>query len=69
MNSLKKYLIKKGESTASFARKAEVSQPTIWRIINGETKQISPNTAQLIEKATGGEVTVLALLYPNEKAA
>jgi DNA-binding transcriptional regulator YdaS (Cro superfamily) len=69
MNILQKYLTQKNETPTAFARRVGVSQPTIWRIVKGETKQISPNTAFLIEKATNGEIKALHLLDPQIKAA
>ncbi len=66
MEILKKYLEWKNESVSAFAKRAKISQPTIWRIINGKTKRVSPDIALLIEKATKGEIKVMSLLYPGE---
>lgn len=46
----------------------KLNQPTIWRIINGKVIP-RPETAALIEQATGGAVDRMSLLYPSQPKA
>lgn len=66
MHPLEAFLEKHNLSQNQFAKDAGVSQPTISRYINGETKQASAKNALKIEKATNGTVTRMELLFPNE---
>ena len=47
------------------ARKLGLSAPFITQIIKGDRRP-SPEIAQKIEEKTGGQVTRMELLYPNE---
>lgn len=68
--NLPNYLIKHGLNVTSFVLKAnkemkngKLSQPTVWRVVK---EKVSPRleTALLIEKATGGEVTWQEVICP-----
>ena len=65
MNPLKKYLQDKKESEYAFAKRAEIPQPTVWRIASGQNTP-TPLIAEKIEKATNGKVTRMQLLYPEK---
>jgi len=64
MNALSTYLEKNNLSPTQFAKLNGLKQPTIWRIINLKYKP-NPQTAQKIQQATGGAVTVMELLFPE----
>jgi len=61
----KKYLEKTKQNPNSFSKKHCCSNATVWRAANG--KALRPLTAQKISAITGGEVTVLELLFPKNK--
>ena len=67
MNELSAYLEQNNLSDSEFARLANLKQPTVWRIKNNKVKQISPDSAKRIEKATGGAITAMSLLFPTNK--
>jgi transcriptional regulator with XRE-family HTH domain len=67
MNALSKYLQENNLTDSEFARIAKLKQPTVWRIKNNKVKQVSPDSARLIEKATGGSVTAMELLFPRQR--
>lgn len=46
-----------GGSQTTLARKANVSQNAIWKLLNGITKQPTYATAVKLEEAVGGEIT------------
>ena len=58
---------KYNETDVSFAKKAGLNQPTLWRIRN---LKVVPRaaTALEIEQATNGEVTAMELLLPKDTA-
>jgi len=62
------YLKHKNMSANQLAIKSGVPQPTVSRILNGKSRP-SPETAQKIEQATGGAVTLRELLFPEKPAA
>lgn len=71
--NLQTYLEKHDLNISQFVEQAnqalkdeKLNQPTVWRILNGKVVP-RPETASLIEQATGGEVTRMELLYPNQK--
>jgi len=66
---LSEYLQRKKLTVTAFAKIAGVPQPTVWRILNGKINNPSPNIAERIEKATGGSVSRMELLYPNHNKA
>jgi len=66
MNPLQKYLELKNETASIFAKRCGVSQPTIWRFLNNETNSLKAKTALKIQEATGGAVSVIELLYPEQ---
>lgn len=66
MNPLQRYLDSNNETPTSFAKKCGVSQPTIWRFLNSEINSLKADTALKIQEATGGAVTVMELLYPEQ---
>jgi transcriptional regulator with XRE-family HTH domain len=66
MNALAKYLESNNMTDSAFARYAKLKQPTVWRIKNNKVKRLSANSALRIQEATGGEVTVMELLFPEQ---
>jgi len=64
---LLKYLDSKNENATQFAKRANIPQPTLWRIVKGKVRP-NPVNALKIEQATNGEVTRLELLYPKQEA-
>ena len=62
---LSEYLNKNKETASGFANKTEIPQPTIWRILNNKVTP-SLRVAFKIEQATGGDVTIKELLYPEQ---
>lgn len=65
---LAEYLEKNDITTTDFAERCELSQPYIWQIANGQRRP-SPDVAERIELATGGQVTAMELLYPHRTPA
>ncbi|MCK9521339.1 MAG: helix-turn-helix domain-containing protein [Dehalococcoidia bacterium] len=70
---LQSFLKKRNLNISQFVEKAnsileneKLNQPTVWRILKSKTIP-RPETAALIEQATGGEVTRMELLYPETK--
>lgn len=61
---LKNYLKYKNLTISAFAKVAELKQPHLSLIMNGNRRP-SPELAKKIEEATKGEVTVLELLFPE----
>ena len=73
--NLQTYLEKHDLNISQFVEQAnqelkdeKLNQPTVWRIINGKVVP-RPETASLIEQATGGQVSRLELLYPTKEAS
>lgn len=72
-NSISAYLKHNNETQLNFAKRANVSQATISRAVNGE--RMDPDTALKIVMAASGEIDLRDLLYPglsfpaNKKAA
>lgn len=50
------------------AQQVGCRQPTISQIVTG-TRRPSPDLAMRIQQATGGQVTVMELLYGNDEQA
>jgi len=65
--NLDSYLKRKGMSTKAFADKHGFSYATVWRIRNRKVIP-RPEMAMKISIATGGEVSVVELLFPNENS-
>lgn len=63
---LKEFL--KNKNREQFAKIIHTTKNYVDQLC-AEIRRPSPELALKIEKATGKEVTVLELLYPNEKAA
>jgi len=68
MNALAKYLNQNKLTPSQFAKEHGLKQPTVWRIINNKFKP-SSDTALRISEATGGAVSVMELLFPDQKGA
>jgi len=71
--NLQTYLQKNELNISQFVEKAnlllenkKLNQPTVWRIIKGKVTP-RPETAALIEQATGCQVSKIELLFPNMK--
>ena len=64
MNTLLNYLKKNGIDQSTFASKVGCNQSHISLICKG-ARRPSPELALKIQEATGGRITVLALLYPT----
>jgi SOS-response transcriptional repressor LexA len=47
----------RGWKTSELARQAKLSQPTVWALENGETKEVKHSTLQKIAAATGKHVS------------
>lgn len=54
--SLQQFLDRNDLTVASFAKVAEVDKATLYKIVRGE-RGCGPETADKIERATGGAVT------------
>jgi predicted transcriptional regulator len=66
MNPLEKYLRETGESPTAFSKRANIPQPTIWRIINNKVIP-QPPTAYKIQMASGGAVKWEDLVMPKNR--
>ena len=66
MNSLQKYLDQHSMTITAFSRVSKLPIPTIWRYVNGKFRPSATNALR-IEEATGGAVTRMELLYPEQK--
>ena len=62
--NLKNYLKTHNLKPTPWAEKHGLNAPLLSRYLNG--KGISPQNALKIEKATGGAVSCIELLYPEE---
>ena len=62
---LQEYLKKEGIAPHKLAKDAGINTTTIYLFINGK-RGLRTGTAKLIEEFTGGKVTRLELLYPEE---
>jgi transcriptional regulator with XRE-family HTH domain len=63
---LNDYLKQSNLTVSKFATESQLNQPTVWRIVNGKFKP-SARIAAAIEKATGGDVTLRELLFPDQQ--
>jgi DNA-binding transcriptional regulator YdaS (Cro superfamily) len=61
---LEEYMKKNNIRALGIARKAKINFSIISRYLNGR-RGLSPESAARISAATGGEVTVEELLFPN----
>jgi len=62
---LKEWLFKTQITQVEFARKIGISRQFLVYLLNG-SRHPSPKLAKRIEEATGGKVTVLELLFPED---
>jgi predicted transcriptional regulator len=62
MKNLKKYISERNISPRDFASEVDISISYLYHIING-VRRPSPETALKIEKATGGEVKAVDLIF------
>lgn len=63
MNSFSRHLDEQKMKPAEFARLHGLSKSTIWRVYKGMFRP-RPDTAERIEQATNGAVTLRELLFP-----
>jgi DNA-binding transcriptional regulator YdaS (Cro superfamily) len=63
--NLSTYLKSIGKSANAFAAIHNIPAATAWRAAN--EKPVKPHNALRIEQATGGAVTRMELLYPDQK--
>jgi len=66
MESLREFLEKNKISQRKFSETLNVHYMTLYQILAGKRRP-SPELAALIEKATGGEVRRMDLLYPSNE--
>lgn len=66
--NLREYIDTSGVRQSVLAEKASCSQALISQICTGKRRP-SPDIAKSISEATGGKVTAMELLYPNDEAA
>ena len=66
--NLRTYLTTREITQAEFAKTCGVSAGLVWQWLEGKTS-VTPDKAKLIEEKTGGEVTRMEALYPDEQAA
>lgn len=67
MNSHTNQIIKKainlsGGTQAALAKKAGVSQNTIWKLLTGATKKPTYQTSRLLESAVDGRISCIEFL-------
>ena len=63
---LNEYIEKESITVSELSRRSGVPVVTLWRYVKGEQKTIKPATALAICEATGGEVGLLDLLFPDQ---
>lgn len=66
--TLAEYIEQHNLTVSEFARRAKLSQPYVWQIVNGERPAVGKKAAEKIEAATNGAVTRLQMLYPEVEA-
>ena len=63
--TLKEYL--KGDNRKAFAKKIQTTKAYVDQLCSGQRRP-SPDLAACIEKATGGQVNRMELLYPESSS-
>lgn len=66
---LDRFLDKHEKSVVAFCLEASLSRHTIYDLLNGVPKNYSTNTLRVIERATGGKVTIRQLIVWIESLA
>ena len=64
---LNEYIEKNNTTVSELSRRSGVPVATLWRYVKGEQKSIKPETALAICEATGGDVSLLDLLFPDQE--
>lgn len=63
---INEYLKQSNQTINGFAGKNGLPVATVWRAVQGRI--VCPENAKRISQATGGQVSKIALLYPDEDA-
>lgn len=73
---IKEYLFYNDLSVSDFAKMVDVHRQTLYKIINGQTKNLNTDVVEKIVEGTNGQVTFTDILaeskgkkptYPTEK--
>ena len=64
---LTEYINQTGTTVHAIAKRANVTPSVVYKYLKQTQKSIKPHIARAISEATGGEVSVLDLMFPDQE--